>query len=250
MPLSNSVASISRNWQTNTFPLCAPESPSLRSTMAGKKKSKSQKAAAKPAFDEAALSKLTAKIDTGLSKPKSDSKPQKSKQKLKDERPGKRKRIDDDNTKDANPKKRQAQEPKHGSGKPKKSHAPKDKKADLLEEIRLLGGDEADLELVAGLDSDAEDGQGTKPNKAVAADMDNTLKNELAKFAAGLGFEKVRDEDGATDDEAEEQDDKVEHGDSEDGLEADEEEEKAPPAEKSQGRSTAGKLVSVRYCFP
>lgn len=219
--------------------------------MAGKKKSKGQKAATKPAFDEAALSKLTAKIDTELSKPRSESNPQKNKPKQKDERPAKRKRIDDDNTKDANPKKRQAQEPKHGPGKTKKAKAPKDKKADMLEEIRLLGGDEADLELVAGIDSDAEGGQGTKPSKTATTNMDKTLKNELAKFAAGLGFEKVRDEDGATDDEIEEeQGDKAEHEEWEDEPEdEDEEEEEAPPAEKSQGRSAAGKLVSLRRCF-
>lgn len=216
--------------------------------MAGKKKSKGQKAASKPAFDEAALSKLTAKIDTELSKPKSESKPQKNKQKQKDERPAKRKRIDDDSAKDANPKKRQAQEPKHGSGKPKKEKAPTDKKADMLEEIKLLGGDEADLELVAGIDSDAEEGRGTKSSKAAATDMDKTLKNELAKFAAGLGFEKVRDEDGATDDEGEGQDDKAEHEEWEDEEEdEDEDEEEATPAEKSQGRSAAGKLVSLRH---
>lgn len=221
--------------------------------MAGKRKPNGQKAATKPAFDEAALSKLTAKIDTELSKPKSDAKPQKNKQKQRDERPAKRKRNDDENTKDTNPKKRHAHEAKHGSGKPKKAKDPKEKQAELLEEIKLLGGDEADLDLVAGIDSDAEDGQGTKPSKPATTDMDKTLKNELAKFAAGLGFEKVRDDDILTDDEAEEEDNDEgeqeewqDEPEEEDEDEEDEEEE-APPAEKSQGRSAAGKLVSLRH---
>lgn len=219
--------------------------------MAGKKNPKGPKAAGKPAFDEAALSKLTAKIDTELSKPKAAPKPQKQKQKQKDERPAKRKRNEDDSTKDANPKKRQAQETSNGSTKPKKTKTPKDKKdkkIELLEEIKLLGGDEADLDLVAGIDSDAEDGQGTKSSKTSSTDMDKKLKNELAKFAAGLGFEQVRGEDGATDDEVEEE---VQNGEPEpeeweDEPEEEVEEKVAPPAEKSQGRSAAGKLVSLR----
>lgn len=242
--------------------------------MAGKRKSKCAKA--KAAFDEAALEKLTAKIDTELSKPqlneqkskkkteksqkgKSDtelSKPQskdssKSKDqpksndpKQKSDRPEKRKRSDNDN-KDAHPKKRQAQEAKSGSGKPKK--AAKESKVDLLEEIKLLGGDEADLELIAGIDSDAEEDKAPKA-KAVPTD-DKALQKELAKFAAGLGFDEVRDEDGATDEELEAQ----AEGQDDDEWEDDAEEEKevakeAPPAEKAQGRSAAGKLVSLRRC--
>lgn len=219
--------------------------------MAEKKKSKGSKEAAMPTFDEAALSKLTAKIDTELSKPKEKDQRHKD-QKPKNERPGKRKRNDDE-TKDANPKKRQTHETKNGPGKPAKAakdkkpkKAAKDKNIDLLEEIKALGGDEADLDLVAGLDSDAEEGQGAKPGKATSADPDKALKKELAKFAAGLGFEKVRDEDGATDDELEEQgrDDEAEDGEDEDWEDEPEHEKKTLPAEKAQGRSAAGKLVS------
>lgn len=208
--------------------------------MAPKRKAK---AATKPSFDEAALNKLTATIDTHLSKPK------------KDERPGKRKR---DDSKDANPKKRQAQEAKHTPTKPKKEpkKSSQDKKAELLEEIKALGGDEADLDLVAGIDSDVEEGQEAKPSKPAPADLDKALKNELASFAAGLGFDNVRDEDGATDDEIEEEPEAkaaVEEEEWEDEpqeeaeSESSEEEEEAPPAEKSQGRSAAGKLVSMRH---
>lgn len=219
--------------------------------MAAKKNSKSQKAGIKPApaFDEVALSKLTAKIETELSKPKP-----KESSKHKDQRPSKRKRADND-LKDANPhpQKRQAQEPRHGPGKPKKAH--KDKRAEMLEEIKALGGDEADLDLVAGIDSDVDDGQDAKPAKPAPADMDNAFKSELAKFAAGLGFENVRDQDGATDDEVDEAAVNGDAGDEEweddpgkgtDQANQDSEEEgedEAPPAEKLHGR---GKLVSMR----
>lgn len=230
--------------------------------MAGKRKSKGAKA--KAAFDEAALEKLTAKIDTELSKPQSNGQKQKSEpqtkkdaeptkpkskdQKQKPERPEKRKRTDND-AKDAHPKKRQAQEAKNGSAKPKK--VAKANPVDLLEEIKLLGGDEADLELVAGIDSDVEEDQAPKP-KSSSTDMDKALQKELAKFAAGLGFDEVRDDDGATDeevgsegpDDAEWEDEEEEEED----VEEEEEEEEAPPAEKSQGRSAAGKLVSLRQC--
>lgn len=216
--------------------------------MAAKKKSKGQKAGPKPAapaFDEAALSKLTAKIETGLSqsKPKQSSKHQ-------DQRPTKRKRADSD-PKDANPhpQKKLAQEPRHRPGKPGK--ASKDKTAEMLQEIKALGGDEADLDLVAGIDSDADDD--AKPAKSAPADMDNVFKTELAKFAAGLGFEDVRDQDGATDDEGDDDDDDepAVNGDAGDkeweneqpDEQEDEQEDEAPPAEKLHGR---GKLVSMR----
>lgn len=230
--------------------------------MAGKRKSKGAKA--KAAFDEAALEKLTAKIDTELSKPQSNgqkpksepqakkdtepTKPKSKDQKQKPERPEKRKRTDND-AKDAHPKKRQAQEAKNGSTKPKK--VAKASQVDLLEEIKLLGGDEADLELVAGIDSDAEEDQAPKP-KSSSTDMDKALQKELAKFAAGLGFDEVRDDDDATDEEVGSEGPGDEEWEDEEGdveeEEEEEEEEEAPPAEKSQGRSAAGKLVSLRRC--
>lgn len=222
----------------------------------GKKRTKAQNGA-KPAFDEAALSKLTAKIDTDLAKPKPKSKP---KHQQKDERPAKRKRNESD-VKDATPNKRQAQESKSRPAKPskksaKEAKAPKDKKAELLEEILALGGNENDLDIIAGVDSDVEEGQQSKPKEA-ATEMDKALKKELAKFAAGLGFEQVRDEDAATDDEEEEVEEESEAADEEeeeaegddwedeDEPEQEQEETKEPAAEK-QSRSAAGKLVSTR----
>ncbi|ROW17988.1 hypothetical protein VPNG_00403 [Cytospora leucostoma] len=221
------------------------------------KKTKAQKEA-KPAFDDAALTKLTAKIDTALSKPinndqkpkdKKKSKDQKPKaQKPKEERPAKRKRSDND-TKDATPKKRLAQESVNGTDKPQKPQkSAKDRKLELLEEIKALGGDENDLDLVAGIDSDAEEGQGPKPSKTSEGVDDKALKNELAKFAAGLGFEQVLDEAVASEDEAEEPEadepeEEAEESEAEQSEDEPEQEAEAPPAEEPQKRSAAGKLI-------
>lgn len=221
----------------------------------GKKRTKAQNAA-KPAFDETALSKLTAKLETDLADPKPKSKSKDKQQK--EERPAKRKRSEND-VKDAAPNKRQAQESKSRPAKPSKKttkevKAPKDKKAELLEEILALGGDENDLDIIAGVDSDVEEGQQAKPKEG-PSEMDKVLKKELAKFAAGLGFEQVRDEDAATDDEGEQAEAESEAADEEEeGAEGDdwedeeepeqeqEQETKEPAAEK-QSRSAAGKLM-------
>jgi ribosome biogenesis protein MAK21 len=215
----------------------------------GKKRTKAQNGA-KPSFDEAALSKLTAKIETDLTNPKSKSKSKDKQQK--DERPAKRKRSEND-VKDATPNKRQAQEPKSRPAKPskkipKEGKAPKDKKAELLEEILALGGDENDLDIIAGVDSDVEEGRQAKPKEA-PAEMDKVLKKDLAKFAAGLGFEKVRDEDAATDEEGQDEEEEAEGDDWENEGEPEpepEQDDKEPAAEK-QSRSAAGKLVSMRH---
>lgn len=222
----------------------------------GKKRTKAQNGA-KPVFDESALSKLTAKLETDLASPKPKSKPKD--QKPKDERPAKRKRNEND-AKDTTPNKRQAKEPKNRPAQDskkttKESKAPRDKKAELLQEILALGGDENDLDIIAGVDSDVEEGQGPRQKEA-PVEMDKSLKNELAKFAAGLGFEKVRDEDAATDDgeaEVEESEaaDEEEEEEEEEGDEWEDEPEpeqgaKEPVAEK-QSRSAAGKLVSMRH---
>ncbi|EON96804.1 putative ribosome biogenesis protein mak21 protein [Phaeoacremonium minimum UCRPA7] len=155
--------------------------------MPPKNKKKGQKPQKPAAFNEAALSQLTAKIESSLGQPK-------------EQRPEKRKRNDHD-SKDSTPNKRRAQEPKGSKHQPKK--AAKESSSSLLDEIRLLGGDEADLDLITGVDSDAEDGQANagKPS----ADVDKSFQKELAKFASGLGFEKVREESVAADDEPEEE---------------------------------------------
>lgn len=215
--------------------------------MAPKNKGKGPKPQKQPAFNEAALSQLTAKIDSRLGQPK-------------EQRPEKRKRNDHD-SKDSTPSKRRAQEPKTTERRPKK--AAKESSSSLLEEIRLLGGDEADLDLVTGVDSDAEEGQSANAGKP-SADVDKSLQKELAKFAAGLGFEKVRQESVAADDDSgEEEDGGQEEEEEEDDDESeevsqfsDDEAEAEEPAtvrdvpqapEKPQNKKMKGKLVSTHH---
>ncbi|KAL7628240.1 RNA-binding ribosome biosynthesis protein mak21 [Parahypoxylon ruwenzoriense] len=143
-------------------------------------------------FDEVALSKLTAKIDNKLAESKKN--PGKNDQ-------GKRKRDQTVDYIQSPPNKRKNTSNSNGSdkknnAKPKtQKPAPASKKADsstLLDEIRALGGDEEDLKLVGDINSDDEeidDGKGKK-------NADKDLRAELAKFAAGLGFENVSPEFG------------------------------------------------------
>ena len=204
--------------------------------MPPKNKGKGQKAP-KPAFDEAALSQLTAKIDTNLSQSK--------------ERPPEKRKRDDYDSRDSNPKKRQAQEPKGNRQSPKK--AGKESSSSLLDEIRLLGGDESDLELVTGVDSDAEEGQSANAGKS-SSELDRAFQKELAKFASGLGFEQVREESVAADDEPDEEqeEDDVEEVSDFSDDEGDVQEPPAAPEkpqvqEKLQNQKKKGKLVSTHH---
>ncbi|WAO83334.1 CBF domain-containing protein [Fusarium falciforme] len=92
----------------------------------------------------------------------------------------------------------------------------------LLEEIKSLGGDERDLELIQDIDS--EDEAFVQDSKAV----DKSLKDELAAFSKQLGFEEVEVSEASDDEEEAEEaeDDDEEEGDEdEDESEEDEEEE-------------------------
>lgn len=211
---------------------------------AGKKAKTSNKT---PAFDEKALLQLTNKLDQSLSKTADDQ-----------SRPGKRKRQDD-HEKRAKPKKRSSDAHENGD---------QDKNATLLEDIKALGGDENDLELVIGIDSDAEEGVGKSGDRP----LDDSFKSELAKFASALGFDQARaeldDESSANEEEeaSEEEDEETEEEDAQDQDDSEDEQpeqpklreavEKTPaPAkdpfgstiekpEKLKNRQWAGKLVS------
>ena len=136
-------------------------------------------------------------------------------------------------------------------GKPKKEASPEtseetleessdeasggpDKKAIMLDEIKALGGDEADLELVDGIDSDAEEDSRSSGKRAGNDDMrlDASFQSELAKFAAGLGFDQVQLEDEDDDfmeREAEAEADEEEEDDEEEEEEEEKEIEEAKP---------------------
>lgn len=156
-------------------------------------------------FNDAALSKLTAKIDSKLAESK--------KTKGKDDT-GKRKREQTADTAQPPPKKRNAPKSKPNSkpgskpsskpngdnakSKPRKERTSEAASVDvLLQEIKALGGDEDDLKLVGDIDSDDEEINNHKEKNA-----DKSLRAELAKFAAGLGFEKVNPESTIEESEA------------------------------------------------
>ncbi len=199
-------------------------------------------------FDETALANLTAKIGKNLDIPGDDG------------RSGKRKRQDGGAGAPL-PKKRQVEtetsEPRKNGrkgGKGKKG-AVKLTRSELLEEIRALGGDEEDLDLVTGIDSDVEDG--APKSKPTEAQVDDSFKNELAKFASGLGFQNLpQEDDAATDDEIaqqeaneeEQEEEEEEEGDEVQDEEEEEEEidEPEPVEEVPEKGKKAGKLVSKR----
>lgn len=89
-----------------------------------------------------------------------------------------------------------------------------------------LGGDENDLELVGDIDSEDE----TYGDQKVG---DKALQDELAKFASGLGFEKVQPEE-AVEEEEEEEVAPQEDEEWEEEEEEEDEEEKEEPKSKDQ----------------
>lgn len=215
---------------------------------------KSAKAKAPKTFDDSALTQLTASIEKKLGgKPDWENK--------KPQHGGKRKRPDGPATDNPNNEPLSKKRPtRKGPSDRIKAHQPQAKPAKtpsstLLEEIRLLGGDENDLELIENVDSDAEEGDGSKQAKDTEAEVDDIFKNELAKFAASLGLEKLRQEVEA-ESEADEEEEEVEEpeADAEEEVEEDEEEEEPQqparqerleaPAREERNKDKNGKLVS------
>lgn len=210
-------------------------------------------------FDEAALSKLTAKLDSKLAEAKkSDNKSSKGKRKL------------DQSTDVASPpaKKRNQQ------GKPDRSHnakpngksyskpakpnsqsrvrppQPQDRKQNgsqrndanvLLDEIKALGGDEDDYALVGDVDSDDE----AINNQTTSKSADKKLRDELANFAAGLGFDQVQQDLAGEESDAQSDGDSNSASGNEDDGEDDEEAQEDDEAGDSQTTKTPkGKTVS------
>ena len=201
--------------------------------------SKKQKPAGKsktPKFDEAALERLTAKIDQTLPQDQKELEQPANPKRKEHKRNGlKTKRSEDQDA---------AQGPSAKKRKSNANESGKMSKTALLEEIRLLGGDEADLELVADIDSDAEEGA-PKAKAGGEAPLDNAFKNELAKFALSLGFEQVPQGDDA-DTEASEDDASDSNGEEDEREVRNKKEVEAPRQEelgKVRGKNS-GKLVS------
>lgn len=199
---------------------------------------KQKKKAQASAFDEAALAQLTNKIDKSLPKvaDKQDS-------------PGKkRKHAPDDERK---PKRRQTGGEKPSPNQPNALAHKKTRNASsgtLLEEILALGGDEADLELVANIDSDDEGGNAPGSKSSHGIPIDKSFQDELAKFASSLGFESVPQEDDVTADEDEEEEaeeaaSEEDHDDDEAEAEEMDVSPQHPPREVRNG-TRSRKLVS------
>ncbi|KAK4180437.1 putative ribosome biogenesis protein [Triangularia setosa] len=176
----------------------------------GTKRTKDKKKAAKSTFDEAALAQLTSKIDKSLAGSEHQETIKRKRQRDSDDAPSSKRRQ-------TKPHEQQKQ-----GGK-------SDKHAALLDEILALGGDKEDLELVANLESDNEDRDAPKSKPAPAnASLDDALRQELAKFASSLGFQKLRaEEEDPNTDESEPEDGDVDSGGAElvSENEGDEEEE-------------------------
>lgn len=155
----------------------------------------------KQSLDKNTLAQLTSKIDQNLSS-----------------RDHKRKNPPTDaGTK--NEQKRQRQSEKT---EPRKDQEQDDQDA-LLAEIKALGGDEQDLELINGVDSDDETSVKESTDR-----IDKALKDDLAALTKELGFSTLAPEVAieSEPEEDEEMDDEESSGDddiSEDGSDAEEE---------------------------
>ncbi|KAK5628477.1 hypothetical protein RRF57_004192 [Xylaria bambusicola] len=208
-------------------------------------------------FDEAALSKLTAKLDSKLAEAKKpDHKNSKGKRKL------------DQSADVASPpaKKRNQQgrdDPSHRAksnghlfSKPAKPDSqsrgrpskPQDRKQNdpqrddpnfLLDEIKALGGDEDDFALVGDIDSDDE----AVNNQISSKSADKKLRDELATFAAGLGFDQVQQDSANEESDGEDgEDGESASGNGENGEEAEEAQED-DEEEESLTQTPKGKTV-------
>ncbi|KAK0666217.1 putative ribosome biogenesis protein [Cercophora samala] len=188
----------------------------------GVKRTKDKKKAVKPTFDEAALAQLTSKLDKSLGGSDNQETVKRKRQRDSDDGPDSKRRQT----------KPHEQQKQGGKG---------DKRAALLDEILALGGDKEDLELVANLESDNEDGDAPKPKPATAdGSLDDALRQELAKFASSLGFQKLRaEEEDPNTDESESEDEDVGSG----GAELDSEDMGDGEDDKQEEEAEAGEEV-------
>ncbi|XP_044718137.1 CBF/Mak21 family domain-containing protein [Hirsutella rhossiliensis] len=157
-------------------------------------------------FDEGALAKLTSKLDKSLSA--NDHKRKKPPTNASSKQQSKRQRASE------------AIPPQDGS------KDRQDDQAALLAEIKALGGDEQDLELINEVDSDDENyAQDSKRS------VDKNLKQELAALSKELGFAEFEPQEAS--DEGEIQDEDEDEDEDEEDEDADDADE--PPAETDNG---------------
>jgi ribosome biogenesis protein MAK21 len=216
-----------------------------------------------PAFDEKALSALTEKIEKGFGKSKaphqlgSASNGNQKNTKPGNGQPDTDPRVKTTKSEQKRGTKRDAQGNVKAAGKGKNEknsreskHKTGDGKGDreaLLKEILALGGTEEDLDLVAGAASDDEDVGGNDTSA-----QDKSLKQDLAKFVAGLGIESAAVED-ASEPEAEVEDDDEEEWEEASDLDESDAPDEAPKkpvaalpeVKKSDASKGPNRLVST-----
>jgi ribosome biogenesis protein MAK21 len=159
--------------------------------MGSKRRKEQKQSAAKPSFDESALARLTSKIDKSLADSEKARTPERKRKRDNEDGHGSKRRHTDPSV------------PESQTGRPNERSS---KQAPtLLDEILALGGNEDDLELVANVDSGDEGADGPRPKAVSDPLIDDSLRDEIAKFASTLGFAKFREtEDPDTDDDSDE----------------------------------------------
>lgn len=156
-----------------------------------------------PSFNEDALAQLTSKIDKNLI-----AGDHKRKNHPTNSSPG-----------------QSAKKQKNSDTKPPRGNDSEEIQA-LLAEIKALGGDEADLELIDGIESDEE------MSKESSGPVDKKLRDELAAFSKELGFAQVQPTEASDEEVAEEQDDEEDEAESEE--EEDDSDDDGAEAQKSE----------------
>lgn len=142
--------------------------------------------------DEPSFAHLRDKIDQALKK----SEPQAAKRKSEDDgavKQGPRKKQQRDKPAANTPRTERPKE--NGTRKQAEAQLGADESS-LLEEIRALGGDEADLDLVMGVSSDSENEYN---DSSVTLSQD--VRHEIAQFANQLGFSQAEVRDVESDGE-------------------------------------------------
>lgn len=109
----------------------------------------------------------------------------------------------------------------------------------LLAEILALGGDEDDLELINGVDSDDEVVGESK------APVDKKLRDELAALSKELGFAEFAPPEASEDEVVEESEEVAEEDEEED--EEDEEVEEKAPVSRKMGNMVRGPQLGEAY---
>ncbi|KAF9869432.1 CBF/Mak21 family protein [Colletotrichum karsti] len=161
-------------------------------------------------LNEQSLTALTAKIDKNLGRNTKEDNSNKNK---------KRKHISEGPSASPRQRKKQAQGREDSSKDvgeaPSKTKGVKGgplSRDALLEEIRALGGDEEDLDLIGDIDSDQDDATEEKDTGAV----DKKLQGELAAFAAQLGLQQYHEQVTADEDDQIDEDNEDDEADGND----------------------------------